>query len=88
MVWSAAAPAELGTALAHVQWSVLLAGFTPGLPDVFGVPVQPLNLSPPGVSFVVDEVDWVALAEMPAEVLLCALLDAEAWSLPLPLSLP
>jgi len=68
--------------------SVLLAGFTPGLPEVFGVPVQPLNLSPPGVCFVVAEADWLVLAEVLDEVLLCVLLAAAALSLPLPLSLP
>jgi hypothetical protein len=47
----------LATAFAHVHLSVLLPGFTPGLPDVLGVPVQPLNLSPPGVSFVVAVFD-------------------------------
>jgi hypothetical protein len=36
---------------------VSLPGFTPGLPDVFGVPVQPLNLSPPGVCFVCESAD-------------------------------
>ena len=37
--------------------SVSLPDFTPGLPEVFGVPVQPLNLSPPGVCFVCESAD-------------------------------
>jgi hypothetical protein len=40
---------------AHVQCRELLLGCTPALfdvsADVLGVPVQPLNLAPPGVSF-------------------------------------
>jgi hypothetical protein len=67
---------------------VLLAGFTPGLPEVFGVPVQPLNLSPPGVCFVVADADWLVLAAALTEALDDVLFEAAAESLPLPLSLP
>jgi hypothetical protein len=87
-VWSAAAPAELATAFAHVHLSVSLPDLTPGLPDVFGVPVHPLNLDPPGVSFVVEVADW--LDETLEETVLCVLLDAAPslalW--PCPLSFP
>ena len=54
----------LATAFAHVHLSVLLPGFTPGLPDVLGVPVQPLNLSPPGVSFVVAVFDALVFEDV------------------------
>jgi hypothetical protein len=50
--------------------SVSLPDFTPGLPEVFGVPVQPLNLSPPGVCFVCESADGllVDVAEVAAVV--------------------
>src|SRR5437867_13062055 len=51
---------------AHVHLFVSLSGLTPGLLEVFGVPLQPLNLSPPGVSFVCESADGllVELAEV------------------------
>lgn len=62
-------------AAAHVHWWVVLLGCTPGLLVAFaGVFVlQLLNLSPPGVSFEVDEADWL----VPAEVLVEADADTE-----------
>jgi hypothetical protein len=58
--------------------SVSLPGFTPGLPDVFGVPVQPSNLSPPGVCFVCESPDGLALADVFDCAFACACADAFA----------
>jgi hypothetical protein len=72
-VWSAAAPAVLTTAVAHVHLSVSLPGFTPGLPEVFGVPLQLSNFAPPGVCFDVESADWL----VSDEAVLCGLDDVE-----------
>jgi len=52
---------------------VSLAGFTPGLPDVLGVPVQPSNFEPPGVTFAVGAAD--ALVFEVAELFDCVLFE-------------
>jgi hypothetical protein len=54
--------------------SVSLPGFTPGLPEVFGVPLQPSNLSPPGVCFVCESADGLLAEE-------AAALDCELFEL-------
>jgi hypothetical protein len=61
-------------AFAHVHLSVSLPDFTPGLPEVFGVPVQPSNLSPPGVCFVCESADGLLAEEVAA-------LDCELFEL-------
>ena len=72
---------------AHVHLSVPLAGFTPGLVDVLGVPVHPLNLSPPGVCFVCESAAGLLLEEAEeddcvfacAAAFACAVADAFAF---------
>lgn len=79
-------------AVAQVQWRVSLLGFTPGLPEVFGVPEQLSNFEPPGVSFVFADADALVLADADAAAfaLVCELLEACSsllpWTLPLPWS--
>ena len=60
-------------AVAHVHWSVSLDGLTPGLPEVFGVPLQLSNFDPPGVIFVAGLFEPLALDET------LALDDAFVW---------
>ena len=66
---------------AHVHLSVSLAGFTPGVDDVLGVPVHPLNLSPPGVCFVCESADGLLLEEAEEDdcAFACAVADAFAF---------
>jgi hypothetical protein len=63
----------LPAAGAHVQCFELLLGWTPEAfevsAEVFGVPEQPLNFAPPGVTFVAAEADALVLEDALAWVL-------------------
>jgi hypothetical protein len=58
----------------------VLPGFTPGLPDVLGVPVQFANFEPPGVIFVVESADADADTEAEADAFAFADAFPEACS--------
>jgi len=68
----------LTTAVAHVHLSVPLLGFTPGLPEVFGVPLQLSNFEPPGVCFVCESFEALVSDETFVWLEACSSLFAEA----------